>query len=274
MAVITLLTDFGTRDEYVGVMKGVILSIVPQASIVDLTHEIDPQDVVQGSYLLDAAVEYFPEGSTHLAVVDPGVGGARAAVAIRRNRHFFVAPDNGILTLILAQKIDLAVRIENERIFRKPVSPTFHGRDIFAPAAAYLAAGHAIEGLGPIIPSDELVRTRPNIPAKRSGARIEGCVVAIDRFGNLMTNITAEACEALKASCPGRDIGVGIGETSIAVLSNTYCEVAEGQMLALIGSRGYLEISVNQAGAAEQLNVVKGDRVAVLALNNLGLKHE
>jgi S-adenosyl-L-methionine hydrolase (adenosine-forming) len=265
MAVITLLTDFGNRDEYVGVMKGVILSIASDACLVDITHEIDPMDMVQGAYILAAAVNYFPKKSIHLAVVDPGVGSARAAVAVRCGRHTFVAPDNGILSLVLSEKkIDVAVRIENEAVFQKPVSPTFHGRDIFAPAAAFLYAGGIMEKLGPTIPAEGLVRFPQEMMEHQFKDRLEGRVVAIDRFGNLMTNITAQTLDAFRSQY--RTIGIWIGNTCISTITKTYSKVGENHPLALIGSRGYLEISVNQANAGKQLNVLKGDRVVVAPL--------
>ena len=264
MAVITLLTDFGNRDEYVGVMKGVILSIAPDACLVDITHEIDPMDLVQGAYILAATVNYFPPRSVHLTVVDPGVGGTRAAVAVRCGPHTFVAPDNGILSLVLSEKIDLAVRIENEAVFQKPVSPTFHGRDIFAPAAAFLFAGNHMQKLGPTITADSLVRLPQEMMEQYSNNRLEGRVVAIDRFGNLMTNITAQTLNAFRSQ--HQTIGIWIGNTCISIFAKTYSKVGENQPLGLIGSRGYLEISVNQANAAKRLNVLKGDRVVVAPL--------
>ena len=261
MAIITLLTDFGNKDEYVGIMKGVILSIAPYACLVDLTHEVDSQDIVQGAYILASAVKYFPSESIHLAVVDPGVGGKRAAVAVRCRRHTFVAPDNGILSLILSEKIATAVRIENEALFQKPVSPTFHGRDIFAPVAAYLHSGNDMDHLGTTISVDKLVRLPQKAMERKFKRKIEGCVVAIDRFGNLMTNITAQSVEAFRSQY--QTIGIWIGGTLIPTLSKTYSTVKENDILALIGSRGYLEISVNLANAAKQLNVSKGDRVVI-----------
>ena len=262
MAVITLLTDFGNQDEYVGVMKGVILSIAPYACLVDLTHEIDSQDIVQGAYILASAVKYFPSESIHLAVVDPGVGGERAAVAVRCRQHTFVAPDNGILSLILSEKIDTAVRIENEALFQKPVSPTFHGRDIFAPVTAYLYAGNSMGHLGTMISADKLVRLPQKAMEQQFKRKIEGRVVAIDRFGNLMTNIRAQTIDAFRSQYNA--IGIWIGDTLIPTLSKTYSTVKENDLLALIGSRGYLEISINLANAAKQLNISKGDRVVVI----------
>jgi S-adenosylmethionine hydrolase len=264
MAVITLLTDFGNRDEYVGVMKGVILSIAPDACLVDITHAIDPMDVVQGAYILAAAVNYFPQKSVHLVVVDPGVGSARAAVAVRCGPHTFVAPDNGILSLVLSEKIDVAVRIENEAVFQKPVSPTFHGRDIFAPAAAFLYAGNKMEKLGPTVTSDSLVRLPQEMMEQHFKSRLEGRVVAIDRFGNLMTNISAQTLDAFRSQHP--TIGIWIGNTCISTFTKTYSKVGENQPIALIGSRGYLEISINQANAAKHLNVLKGAMVVVAPL--------
>lgn len=264
MAIITLLTDFGTKDEYVGVMKGVILSIHPAAAVVDLTHEIAPQDILQAAFILDAATSCFPIGTVHLAVVDPGVGSARAAVAVRSAGHMFVAPDNGLLTLIIAKGVDGVRRIENDHLFRKPVSATFHGRDIFAPVAAHLSAGLDFEILGPEISAESLVRVHPDIVERLGENKIEGCVVAIDRFGNLMTNITARTVEMLQRRFPDQKIGVLLGQRFIPTLHQTYSAVNVHQLLALIGSRGYLEISANMASAADQLGLGRGDRVIVL----------
>jgi S-adenosylmethionine hydrolase len=267
MAIITLLTDFGNKDEYVGVMKGVVLSLSPKACLVDLTHEIDSQDIVQGAYILASAVKHFPFESIHVAVVDPGVGGEREAVAVRCRRHIFVAPDNGILSLILSEKIETAVRIENGALFKKPVSPTFHGRDIFAPVAAYLHAGNGMENLGATISADKLVRLPQKAMEQKFKTKIEGRIVAIDRFGNLMTNITAQTLEAFRSQYKAIDIW--IGDTLIPTLSTTYSRVKANQILALIGSRGYLEISINLANAAKRLNVSKGDRVVVIPRRDL-----
>ncbi len=263
MPIVTLLTDFGIRDEYVGVMKGVMLGVAPQVRLVDLTHEIEPQDILQAAYVLNAAFSYFPSGTVHLAVVDPGVGGSRAAIAVRQGSHLFVAPDNGILSLILSGGVDGAFAITNPELFRRPISHTFHGRDIFAPAAAYLALGHPIENIGPPISERCLVRVQAAVDERILEDNIVGCVVAIDHFGNLMSNITSKSLEILFRKFPARHIVVHVGDTVVSNFVKSYSEVDPDQVLALIGSRGYVEISVNMGNAAKRLGVGKGASVAI-----------
>ncbi len=263
MTIITLLTDFGYQDEFVGVMKGVMLSRYPQAQLVDLTHAIEPQDIVQGAYLLRSAASYFPAGSIHLAVVDPGVGGTRTAVAVRQDGHSYVAPNNGILSLVVESGVDRVVSIENRDIFKHPVSATFHGRDIFAPAAAHLAAGNRMEELGPVMSHLDLIQVQPEIPVRCRTDKIEGCVVLIDSFGNLMTNISSRTLENVGVLHCNHQVGIRIGATFIPMISSTYSSVEKQTPLALIGSRNYLEISVNMGNAAKQLGACKGDRVVV-----------
>ncbi len=263
MSIVTLLTDFGIRDEYVGVMKGVILGTAPLVRLVDLTHQIDPQDILQGAYVLAAAVSYFPSGTVHLAVVDPGVGGSRAAIAVRQGTHLFVAPDNGILSLILSIGIDGAFAIANPELFRKPISSTFHGRDIFAPAAAYLALGNPIESIGPPISEKRLVRLQAAVSERIIENKVMGCVVAIDHFGNLMSNISSKTLGILLKRFPGRPIVVHIGSTPIANFVKSYSEADPDQLIALVGSRGFVEISVNMGNAAKYLSVSKGAPIEI-----------
>lgn len=231
-------------------MKGVILGIAPAARIVDLTHSVPPQDVRTGAYHLATVVPYFPDGTIHVAVVDPGVGSARHAVAVETERALFVAPDNGLLSLALriapTQRI---VRIENPDMMRPDVSATFHGRDVFAPAAAHLAAGMPLTELGP--ETDDLMLP-PDIEPHREGGRIHH----IDRFGNLVTNIPA----GMLAATPPRIV---LGTTAIDGLSTSYAGVEDGTPLALIGSHGFLEIAVCNAHAAGTLGADIGDSVEV-----------
>ena len=261
---ITLLTDFGTTDPYAGMMKGVIASVCPRAAVVDITHEIAPQDVAGAADILDYAHTCFPAGTIHVAVVDPGVGGQRAVIAVEAGDYTFLAPDNGLLGPVLERlAVKRAVRVENEAFFRHPVSRTFHGRDIFAPVAGHLAGGIDLDDLGPRIKADELIRLSLPVPEVADG-RVAGVVVGIDRFGNLITNIDRDCIErAIIGSASGR-IEVSIGGHRIFHLSETYAAAEPGELLALIGSRGRLEISVNQGSAQAFCDASRGDRVRVL----------
>lgn len=259
---ITLLTDFGTTDPYAGIMKGVIASICPQATVVDITHDIAPQDVLEAADVLEYAFAYFPPGTIHVAVVDPGVGGQRAVAAVEAGEFLFVAPDNGLLGPVLDQAAaGRAVRVNNPEFFRHPVSRTFHGRDIFAPVAAHLARGVDLDALGPRISIEELVRLtvpRPEI----SKGRITGAVIGIDRFGNLITNIRENELDQMGAAAAGQ-VAVTIGSRTISGLSATYEDAAPGSLLALVGSRGRLEISVSRGSAQAACGAARGDRVIV-----------
>jgi len=187
---ITLVTDFGTTDPYVGMMKGVILSKDPSAAIIDITHEIAPQDFAGAAYIIYSAFRYFPIGSIHVIVVDPGVGSDRSIIAVSMGGHYFLAPDNGVLDLILATgKVDFITTVENDTYFLKPVSRTFHGRDIFAPVAGYLSKGVAIDRLGVEIKKDHALRLDLPIPYLSQTGALVGEIIRIDRFGNLITNI-------------------------------------------------------------------------------------
>jgi hypothetical protein len=261
MRLISLLTDFGTRDEYVGVVKGVILTRNPNAVVVDISHALDPQDVPGAALMLKAAYPYFPQSTLHVVVVDPGVGSRRAVVALAlEDGPLFLAPDNGVLTLVLQDpRPKAAVRVENSAFFLAPVSRTFHGRDIFAPVAAALAGGAPLERLGPPVAAGDLVRL--DLPAARpAGANaLDGAVVAVDRFGNLITNIAA----GLLGAGAHPHLQVEIGGHRIQGLASAYADAAPRRPVALIGSRGTLEIAVNCGNAAETLAVGRGAAVRV-----------
>lgn len=263
MGIVTLTTDFGRRDEYVGVMKGVAAGIDPALRVIDLTHGIDPQDIVHGAYVLAAACDYFPRGTVHLAVVDPGVGGQRRIVALESDRYRFVAPDNGLLERVLAGRpIRQAVVVENRRYFLPRVSQTFHGRDILMPVAAHLAAGVDVSALGPVIdPRTLATGVVPGCRAVATGG-VAGSVIAVDRFGNLMTTIDAASIEALAAT-DAADVVVTAGRHTIRGLARSYASVAPGAPLAIIGSRGLLEISINHGSARAVLGLGKADAVRV-----------
>ena len=238
LPVITLLTDFGTADYYVGAVKGAILSVNPDAVIVDITHEVPAQDIETGAFLLLAAYKTFPRGTIHVAVVDPGVGSTRRPIIVSANDQFFVGPDNGIFTYI--EPPHRTFHVTAEKYFRPDPSSTFHGRDIFAPVAAALSTGVSPEQLGSEI-NDEV-----RLPSLETPLRI----IHIDRFGNCVTNITRERFE-----------GLTINGRTISVLRNFYGEALPGEIFAIWGSAGFLEISVNGGSAAQVLGAKRGDPI-------------
>jgi S-adenosylmethionine hydrolase len=257
--IVTLLTDFGTSDAYVGVMKGVVLGIHPTARLIDITHAVPPQAVRLGALLLRSAVDYFPPGTVHLAVVDPGVGSARDPVLAVTERGLLVGPDNGLLAPSAAALGLRAVhRLERDEFFRRPLSHTFHGRDLFAPVAAHLAAGTPPEAFGPRRPALQPLDLPE--PRAESGA-VHGEVVYVDHFGNLITNISAAALHAFR---PQR-LSVRIDDTMISPLVSSYAAAAPGAPLTLIGSWGMLEVAVRDGSAAEQLRAGIATRVTVVS---------
>ncbi|MEJ2038130.1 MAG: SAM-dependent chlorinase/fluorinase [Desulfosarcinaceae bacterium] len=257
MSLITLLTDFGTRDEYVGVLKGVIYTINPNATVVDLSHEVAPQDVRAAAYLLRASYEYFPKGSIHMAVVDPGVGSRRKVLAARAAGHVFLAPDNGLLDPLLARGgVETMVAVDAPELYRPPVSRTFHGRDIFAPVAAHLSLGYAIGRLGAPMDPDEAVRLAGReTPHFNGHDEVCGHVVRIDRFGNLITNIGSELLAAAGLSDDAASLEIRIGDTGIQGISASYSDAPDGAFVAVVGSSNCLEIAVAMGNAAKMLNL-------------------
>jgi S-adenosyl-L-methionine hydrolase (adenosine-forming) len=265
MPIITLLTDFGKDDEYVGVMKGVILSVNPAACIVDISHTIDPQDVRQAAFLFDAAWRYFPKETVHVLVVDPGVGSRRGIVALVKNGHTFLAPDNGILTLLLdTEGMGEAFRIENRELFLKPVSDTFHGRDIFAPVSAHLSSGLSVKAVGDRIDHRTLLRLPVSKPDKTGPNEMSGTVIQVDRFGNLITNIHQTDLTAFSDDRDKRKSEIRIGQKIIYGIGRSYHEAASGAPIAIFGSRRYLEIAVGCGSAARYFKAGKGDPVGVI----------
>jgi S-adenosyl-L-methionine hydrolase (adenosine-forming) len=255
--ILTLLTDFGLNDVYVGVMKGVIAQVNPQLRVIDLTHQIPPQNVTAAQFNLMNAYPYFPPGTVHVAVVDPGVGGTRRAIAIQLAEAFLVGPDNGLLSGVVAQKqVIQAVELTNTRYWRNATpSSTFHGRDIFASVGAHLASGVAIAEMGDAIAPESLVQSP--IPTYR--AVTNGCVGSIqhiDRFGNAITNIPGHVVE-------GRKWTMAIGKIVIPGC-RTYGDVQPGQPLALVGSHGWVEIAVSNGDAQYQMRLQWGNEVRVV----------
>ncbi len=251
---ITLTTDFGTRDPYVAAVKGVMLSQCPSATLIDLTHDIPPQDIMEGALFLAASAPYFPPGTVHFAVVDPGVGTERLGMVARVGEWLFVGPDNGLVSILAARYSVEAWAITNSDWMRDPVSPTFHGRDVFAPAAARLAAGAPPEEAGPRIETP--VRLQFPAPIRIASDSMQGVVAHVDRFGNAISNVS-------RASLGGAHIvAVEVGGRRVAI-GKTYNDVASGELVALFGSSDYLELSVNGGSAAQVLNLEHGAPVEV-----------
>ena len=270
--VITLTTDFGLADAYVAVMKGVILGINPDTQIVDICHTIKPQDVTQASFILSTAHRFFPERTIHLVVVDPGVGSQRRAIILRTPSADFIAPDNGVLSYILHDFIPIprqkpaeqeqmklpaeleAVTITNPEFWRSPVSPTFHGRDIFAPVAAHLSLGVPPADFGEKITSLTMLPLRQ--PSRKDDGSLAGNIIYIDHFGNLITSIRSEDLPPQEET-----ISIEVGGQRIKGLSRTY---AEGTgLIALTGSSGYLEVSLKEGNARDFLNINIGDEIII-----------
>lgn len=265
MPVITLLSDFGTEDEYIGIMKGVILSINPSVSIVDITHHIAPQNLTRAAYIIKHSYSYFPPGTIHLVIVDPGVGSDRAIVALKRKGHIFIAPDNGVLTLIIEEgALSDITRIDNEDYYLKPVSRTFHGRDIFAPVAAYLSSGVDLNKLGPAKDEKELTRLPISRPHISENGELVGKIVCADRFGNLFTDIGSDDLNQFCAPDIRDNVIIKYGNNEIIGISDSYMRVGPKEPLAVIGSRGHLELSINMGNAQLLFNAHDGDPVRIV----------
>lgn len=261
-SIITLTSDFGLNDHFVGVMKGIMLEIFPQAHFVDITHAIQAFDVLDGALAISQAYTYFPSGTVHLVVVDPGVGTPRRPILLTTERHHFVAPDNGVLSLIYEREERLSVRhITAEHYFRPDRSNTFHGRDIFSPVAANLAKGVLPQNFGDEI--SDFVRFAAPRPKPTDERTLRGIVLKVDRFGNLITNITPQDAPALANSATASfKIMVG-GKGPVSRICSSYAEGAPGESFAIWGSMGFLEIATNRGSAAQLLGAGKGAEVNV-----------
>lgn len=261
-SIVTLTTDFGSSDHYVGVMKGVILNINPEAQIVDICHDISAYDVLEGAFAIAQAYRYFPPRTIHLVVVDPGVGTARRPLLVAADKYYFVAPDNGVLSLVYDREENALVRhITSTHYFLEPVSQTFHGRDVFAPIAGWLSRLVDSDKFGD--PITDFVRFHVPPPKRVNERLLKGMVLRVDRFGTLVTNLTPEDLPQLFAENPP-DFKIIIGKTEIARLKTTYAQGAPGEVFAILGSSGYLEISANRGSAAATLDVSKGAEVGVV----------
>lgn len=258
----TLLTDFGTADYFVGAMKGALLSVCPRAQIIDITHEIPAHDIEAGAFTLMAAYESFPAGTVHVAVVDPGVGSSRRPILVVAREHLFVGPDNGLFGYVYSRERDFEVyHLTNEKYFRRGVSTTFDGRDLFAPVAAALLNGVAPVGLGVAV--EDYVRLARPSPQRASAATLEAAVIHIDRFGNCITNISSADLtdEAIRHGAH-----LLVGEHEIRSFRRFFAEDenATGEPFAIRGSAGLLEIAIFRDSAARRLSISRGQTITIV----------
>jgi len=260
--IITLTTDFGSNDHFVGTMKGVILDIVPDAQIVDICHSVQAFDVLDGALTISQAYSYFPNRTVHVVIVDPGVGTARRPILASCDKYHFVAPDNGVLSLVYAREARMHVRhITSEHYFLQPVSNTFHARDIFSPVAAYLAKEVDSLKFGEEV--EDYVRFTAPKPKAVEANRLRGVVLKIDRFGNIVTNITPQDAPALFAA-GAKGFKIVVGSREITEIHNAYAEGGPGEVFGILGSMGFLEIAANRGAAAQLTGAGKGTEVSVI----------
>jgi hypothetical protein len=258
---IVLLTDFGFEDSYVGIMKGVILSTYGYSRIVDLSHNILPQDVTQAAFMLYCSYSYFPEDSIFVAVIDPGVGTSRKVLCMEAANRVFLAPDNGLLSLVEEEEGADAIReVNNEELFLQTPSGTFHGRDIFAPVGAHICSGTSPSEVGPEV--DSFQKLNLPKPVHTADNTLRGEVIYIDHFGNLITNVSQNMVET-SFECPPETVRTTLKQHTIEGISETYSAVDEGNLVALIGSTGYLEVAVKNGSARELLRAERGDHVVL-----------
>lgn len=257
--IITFTSDFGTREYYVGSVKGTILSACPSANIVDLSHSVASHDLLEGAFTLLCSYACFPARTIHLVVIDPGVGSERKAIIVVTENYYFIGPDNGVLSLVYErEEISRVISIEAEHHFRQPVSPTFHGRDIFGPVAGNLARGIQPEKFGPQI--EDFTRLALPSPKKVSEGCLEGIVLHVDKFGNLITNLSP----AVAANLMGRQVSPAefqIGDRKVSRHIEYYSQAQPDELISLVGSSGYYEIAALKKPAARLLNARRGAKV-------------
>lgn len=257
-SLITLTTDFGIQDHYVGVLKAVLLSIARHARLVDISHQIPPQDIMAGAWVVRNSAMLFPPDSVHLVVVDPGVGTDRKPIAIKIEDQYFVGPDNGIFSLIADQYDYQGIELTNSEFWRPNPSRTFHGRDIFAPVAAHLANGVDFSELGK--PIEKLQTYRWAVPISDKDG-VQGWIVHIDHFGNLISNIPESIIREAGADA---NLKIYVGNTIFDTIVNTFGDVPDGEPAAYIGSSGVLEVAINKGDAREMLGVEKGAQISIV----------
>ncbi len=261
--VITLLTDYGTRDYYVGSIKGVITSINPHANIIDITHDIKSQDIIEAAFMIYSAYKYFPIRSIHTVIVDPTVGGNRRILLVVTDEYYFVAPDNGVLSLIYdTDTVSTVYEVNAEHYFLSEISQTFHGRDIIAPVAAWLSKGIESDKFGESI-TDYLKLTLPK-PRLLPPKSLKGVILHIDRFGNMISNITIDDIKKAQEEYKSESFKVVIGKYEINSLKRTYCEGTKGELIALIGSINHLEVASYQSDASYITNSCRGSEILLI----------
>ena len=259
--IITLTTDFGLNDHFVGTVKGVILSIFPDVEIVDICHSVQAFDVLDGALTIAQSYSYFPSGTVHLVVVDPGVGTARRPILVTTDRHHFVAPDNGVLSMVYGKEERLHIRqVTAQHYYLQPVSNTFHARDIFAPVAAWLAKGVDPEKFGDEV--TDFVRFNAPKPKSVDGNTLRGVVLKVDRFGNLVTNIVPQDAPMLFGADPA-PFKILVGKHEITEIHSNYSEGSPGEVFGIVGSMGYLEIAADRGSAAKITGSGKGTEVLI-----------
>lgn len=259
--IVTFTTDFGVNDHFVGTMRGVILNINPATQLVDICNNVQSFDVLDGAMTIAAAYRYYPAGTIHMVIVDPGVGTSRRPIVAVTEKHIFIAPDNGVLSLVFDKEERLSVRhIDASHYYLEPVSQTFHGRDVFAPIAGWLAKGVDVAKLGEEI--TDFARFAMPKPKEVAPKTFKGVVIKTDKFGNLITNFTAEDCPALFAEGVP-EFKLRIGQAEVSRIVNAYAEGGAGELFAIRGSMGYLEIATNRGVAAQLAQAARGAEVQI-----------
>ncbi len=259
MSIITLTTDFGLDNWFVGTMKGVIKSINPEADVVDIAHGVRKHSISEAAFVLRNSYNYFPPGAIHTVVVDPGVGSKRHAIVVKTRRYHFVAPDNGVLSYAIeGEEVETVVKIENEEYLLAPISETFHGRDVFAPVSAYLSMGVQPEEFGH--PLNEITRLTPSVPRRIGDREVVGHILCVDPFGNLISDVTAKLIEELSKLSKASRFRILIRDREVVRICHTYSDGKENELISLIGSSGHLEISINRGRAGDVLGMGEGGK--------------
>lgn len=253
--ILTLTTDFGLTDHFAGTMKGVILGICPAAEIVDISHGVTPFEVGEGAYLIAQAWRYFPKKTVHVVVVDPGVGTARRPILVEAGGHYFLGPDNGVLSMVYLHEKSKVRHVSNEKYFRHPVSQTFHGRDIFAPVGAHLAAGAPPARIGKLM--QDYLKPEFEKPHRAGKRTWIGRILKIDRFGNIVTNFHVSEFGDLET----RNFTLALGPQAVTALARNYAECGAGELFLILGSSGYYEVSLSQGSAAKQIKCEPGTAI-------------
>lgn len=257
---ITLITDFGLQDGYVGVMKGVMVDINPSVNIIDISNSISAQDIFQAACVLNHSYKFFPKGTIHVVVVDPGVGSERKILCLKTEGYLFLAPDNGVLSFVIANEESTSIReVTNDKLFLPILSNTFHGRDIFAPVAAHLSKGVNYKELGERVDKiNEIILPKPILSPN---GKLTAEIIYVDSFGNLVTNVNKEVIDRMKIGT--ERVSIAMGRRRINGICSSYTDVGDNEALAIFGSSGYLEISVNRGSAGDVLKLKKGDKLVL-----------